>query len=271
MSVWSVQRHGFGRRGPLEIKVLGASGSEVAGHLCPAFAIDGKILLDAGTVAVSLNIREERELGHVLLSHAHFDHIKGLPFFLENHVTRQTGCTVTVMSGREVIEDLRANILNDRIWPDFTRIPTPEAPAARYAIIRPNSAEVIDGYRVTAERVSHTVYAYGYIVEDADGKVLAYTGDTGPTDLFWKQVNRFRVDCLIAEASFPNRMEDAALRSGHLTPSLLRRELGKINDPPRKIFLVHAKPQYEAEIAQELRGLGRNDIRFLRHGEILTF
>jgi ribonuclease BN (tRNA processing enzyme) len=239
----------------------------VAGHRCPAFAVDGKLLLDAGTVGVSLTISEEQEIRHILLTHAHFDHIKGLPFFLDNLVSRETGCSVTVMGAREVLDDLRANILNDRIWPDFSRIPTPDAPVVRYAVIRPDSPQGINGYKVAAEKVSHTVVAYGYILEDAEGKVLAYTGDTGPTDLFWKKLSGYRVGCLIAETSFPNRLEDTALRSGHLTPSLLRRELGKMREPPSRIFLMHAKPQYQPEIERELRELGREDIRFLKAGE----
>ena len=99
----------------MEIKVLGASGSEVPGHNCPAFLIDGKILLDAGTVAISLNIREEHGLQTILLTHAHLDHIKGIPFLLDNLVIRNTGNTITVMSGKDVLHDLRKNIFNDRI------------------------------------------------------------------------------------------------------------------------------------------------------------
>jgi ribonuclease BN (tRNA processing enzyme) len=261
--------HDTVRQDVLKIKVLGASGSEVGGHLCPAFAVDGKLLLDAGTVGVSLNINEEKEIRYILLTHAHFDHIKGIPFLLDNLVSRGTHCSVTVMGAREVIEDLRAYILNDRIWPDFSRIPTPDAPVVRYAILRPDVTVTVDGYRITAEKVSHTVCAFGYILEDATGSVLAYTGDTGPTDLFWKKSNHFRVDCLIVETSFPNRMEDEALRSGHLTPSLLRREIGKMNRPPPKILLIHAKPQYHPEIEKEIRELGRDDIRFLKAGEVL--
>jgi len=75
----------------LKIKVLGSAGSEVPGHNCPAFLIDGKILLDGGTIALSLNIREEHSLGWILLTHAHLDHIKGIPFLLDNLVTRSTG------------------------------------------------------------------------------------------------------------------------------------------------------------------------------------
>lgn len=251
------------------IKVLGASGSEVPGHYCPALSVDGKILLDAGTIGISLNISEENRIRHILLSHVHFDHIKGIPFLLDNLVVRETGSTVTVMSGKEVIDDLRQNIFNDRIWPDFTRIPSPDTPVLRFRIVRPGSTETIDGYRVTAEKVNHTVPSYGYILENGEGKAIAYTGDTGPTDLFWEKMEMFPVNCLIVETSFPNRMESTALQSGHLTPSLLGKEIAKMKAPPPRIYLTHVKPQYQPEIEKEISAIGRRDIRFLIKGEIL--
>ncbi len=254
----------------MTIKVLGASGSEVPGHYCPAFVIDGKILLDAGTIGISLNINEENAIRYILLTHAHFDHIKGIPFLLDNLVVRETGNTVTVVSAPEVIDDLKRNIFNDRIWPDFTRIPTPEAPVLRYREIFPGQEETIDGYRVTAERVSHTVPSYGFILEKEGGKTIAYTGDTGPTDLFWKRVGTRNVGCLIVETSFPNRMEQIALQSGHLTPSLLKKEIAKMKSPPPRIFLIHAKPQHQQEIEREVPEIGCGDIRFLVKGEVLT-
>jgi len=136
----------------VRIKVLGASGTEVPGHNCPAFLIDGKILLDAGTIAVSLNIREEHSLKWILLTHAHLDHIKGIPFLLDNLVTRSTGNTITVLSGKDVLDDLRKNIFNGRIWPDFTRIPSPEHPSLKYLPLRTTRPVEIDDYKVTMRK-----------------------------------------------------------------------------------------------------------------------
>ena len=84
----------------MRIKVLGSAGSEVPGHNCPAFLIDGKILLDGGTIALSLNIREEHSLGWILLTHAHLDHIKGIPFLLDNLVTGAPGTPSPSPAGR---------------------------------------------------------------------------------------------------------------------------------------------------------------------------
>ena len=254
----------------MHIKVLGSSGSEVAGHRSPAFLVDGESLLDAGTIGLSMNIREEQRIRRIILTHAHFDHIKGIPFMIDNLVTRGTGNTVTVISAREVIRNLKANIFNDKIWPDFTKIPTPDAPVLRFQTVRPSREERIDGYRLVMIRVNHTVPAYGIILIGPGGEGIAYTGDTGPTDRFWKKVDRYRVKHLIAESSFPNRLEELALKTGHLTPALLQKEIAKMKNPPPKIYLMHAKPQYFPEIEKEIQGIARNSIRYLKEGEVLT-
>jgi ribonuclease BN (tRNA processing enzyme) len=251
------------------IKVLGAAGSEVPGHNCPAFLVDEKFLLDAGTVALALNIREERTLRWILLSHVHLDHIKGIPFLLDNLVSRSTGNTITVIGGKEVIGDLKKNIFNNRIWPDFTRIPSPEQPSLRYKTIGTARPCEIDGYTITMERVDHTVPAYGYIIEDPEKTAIAYTGDTGPTDRFWKRMADHDVKLLITETSFPNRMEKLALASKHLTPALLGKEIGKMSPLPQRICIMHLKPQFLQEIESEIRALGHDNIGFLKDGELI--
>jgi len=251
------------------IKVLGSAGSEVPGHNCPAFLVDGKFLLDAGTVALALNIREERSLRYILLTHAHLDHIKGIPFLLDNLVSRETGNTVTVLGGKEVLGDLKRNIFNGRIWPDFTRIPSPDAPSLRYRTLTRSRSCRIDGYTIAMEKVDHAVPANGYVVEDPEGKAIAYTGDTGPTGRFWERMSAFDVQVLITESSFPDRMEKLALASGHLTPSLLGKEIGKMSRPPGRILIMHLKPQFLSEIQKELRALGDDRIGFLKDGDVI--
>ena len=253
----------------MKIKVLGASGSEVPGRGCPAFLVDESILLDAGTIGLALNTREENNLKHILLTHAHLDHIKGIPFLLDNLNIRQTGKTVTVLSGEEVIEDLKSNIFNDKIWPDFTKIPSPEKPVLRYRVMRPSRPAEINGYRVFLQRVHHTVPAYGYMIEQGNGKAIAYTGDTGPTDRFWRMISSHDVQCLIVDVSFPDRLQDLALRSGHLTPALLDEEIAKMSPRPPRIFVMHIKPQYSPEIEKEIMALPHNGLELLQEGKIL--
>ena len=254
----------------MKIKVLGASGSEVPRRNCPAFLVDARILLDAGTIGVSLNISEETGIDSILLSHAHFDHIKGIPFLLDNRVIRDAEKRITVMTGEDVIRDLRTNIFNDRIWPDFTQIPTPDRPVLKFGTLVPGRRVLVDGFHVTMERVNHTVPSYGFVVENSAGEAIAYTGDTGPTDLFWTSLNGVKARALIVETSFPNRMEELALKSGHLTPALLEKEIAKISPAPPMILLMHAKPQYQAEIERDVQSLRNHTIRFLLEGETFS-
>lgn len=251
------------------LKVLGAAGSEVPGHNCPAFLVDEKFLLDAGTIALALNIREERTLRWILITHVHLDHVKGIPFLLDNLVSRESGTTITVLGAEDVVDDLRKNIFNDRIWPDFTKIPSAERPSLRYKVIGTDVPCEIDGYTISMERVDHIVPAYGYIVEDPSKTAVAYTGDTGPTDRFWERMAAHDVKALITETSFPNRMEKLALASKHLTPALLGKEIAKMSRPPQKIFVMHLKPQFLQEIEAEIRALGNDNIGFLKDGDLL--
>ena len=119
------------------------------------------------------------------------------------------------------------------------------------------------------ERVDHTVPAYGYIVEDPGKTAIAYTGDTGPTDRFWKRMADHDVKVLITETSFPNRMEKLAMASKHLTPALLGKEIGKMSRPPRQIRIMHLKPQFLQEIESEILALGHDNIGFLKDGEVI--
>jgi ribonuclease BN (tRNA processing enzyme) len=253
----------------LRIRVLGSAGSEVPGHNCPAFLIDDAILLDAGTVALSLNIREERRLRWIFITHAHLDHIKGIPFLADNLLTRNTGEPVTLLSGKDVLDNLRKNIFNDEIWPDFSALPSPKRPVLRYRTVYTSRPLELDGYKITMERVHHTVPAYGFIVERRRNKAIAYTGDTGPTERFWKRMAACNVKHLIMETSFPNRLEKVALASGHLTPALLGREIAKMPRVPKKIFIMHVKPQFRDEVEKEIDALGRGNIEFLTDGEVI--
>lgn len=59
------------------------------------------------------------------------------------------------------------------------------------------------------------------------------------------------------------------LMTGHLTPSLLEREVAKMSRPPEMIFIMHLKPQFLQEIEAEIQALGHNDIESLKDGKMI--
>src|SRR5919198_5210326 len=116
----------------MRIEVLGCHGGDVPNLRLPTFLVNGQLLLEAGSVSGALPLERQVAIEHVLVSHAHLDHVVGLAFLVDNiqSAARRTAA-VTTASLAPVIDDLRAHCFNNRLWPDFTVLPTPEAPVLR--------------------------------------------------------------------------------------------------------------------------------------------
>jgi len=250
------------------LRVLGSAGAEFPGFKPPGFLIDDTLLLDAGTIGAALTEEEQWAIRHIFITHCHLDHVRGIPFFADNIVMKNQPHNVQVLASREILGTLKSHILNDLVWPDFSRIPNPEAPILSYREIESGAELQLDGYMVTACGVSHSVPAQGYIVRKG-GQALLYTGDTGPTEAIWRHA--VRLSAMVVEVSFPNEMEQMALLTGHLTAKLLSEELGKVGALPPLILVTHPKPQFYQAIREELAALGVPGLELLRDGNRYEF
>lgn len=254
----------------MKIKILGASGAEFPGHNPPAYLINQHLLLDAGTLGAVLEEEAQWKVRHVLLSHAHLDHIRAIPFLADNIIIKNKGHHITVISIPEVLKELKNHILNGTVWPDFTSIGK-KGPVVRFKELKPEEEIKINSLNIIGVPVNHSVPALGFVIKEVKrGKkisLLIYTGDTGPTERIWQYCNG--ADLLISEVSFPNRLSRLAEQTGHLTPELLKKELKKIQRLPQRILLTHPKPQYLGIIQRELKSLRIKGLRFLKEGEEL--
>jgi cAMP phosphodiesterase len=193
----------------------------------------------------------------------------GIPFLADNLIFRKKEHRVNILSIPSVIKTIRKSLLDGSIWPDFTVIPNRHAAILNLIELRGGHSVKRRGYTITPYPVSHSVPATGYLVEDSKGRRFLYTGDTRPTETIWGKLREKQLHCLIIETSFPNRMEEIAIRTGHLTPRLLGKELQKIENEPEKIFVTHLKPPYFNTIRKELQKLKIKNLKLLRYGEII--
>lgn len=251
----------------MQIKVLGASGAESPGHNPPSLLLDDRILFDAGSLTHVLDLKGQLKIDDIFITHAHLDHITGIPFLAENVVFAKRISPIRVFSIPPVVRAIKRHILNGSIWPDFAAIPNARHPVLNLIELKTGLPIRIRSYSITPHEVNHSVPAVGYLVEDRRKRRLFYTGDTGPSKDLWSRIGRRQLHCLIIEVSFPNRMEKMAIKTRHLTPRLLKRELSKIKQVPERILITHLKPKYAQTIKTELQRLRIKNLKLLRDEE----
>jgi cAMP phosphodiesterase len=251
------------------IKAGGCYGSELPGYHSAGFLVNGRVLLEGGTVTSTFTMDEQLAITDVLVSHTHLDHIKELAFLADNRAGRSARPFV-VTGVRPIVEGVRRGLFNDRLWPDFSRIPSRTKPTVAYRVIAPGRYARVGGLDVKPVAVEHAADATGYILREP-GVSVVYTGDTGPTRAIWKAARALPdLKAVIVEASFPNGMEDVAIASGHLTPALLDEQLDLLGRPEVAVYVVHMKPLYLEQILAELRGAMRHQVQTVHQGRTYT-
>jgi ribonuclease BN (tRNA processing enzyme) len=236
----------------MKLRIIGCHGGESPKHLTTCFRIDEHILLDAGAVTRGLEVSEQLKIDHIVISHSHLDHIKDLAILADNVIGGRKG-PVTVHCSPDTAEVLTRFYFNNRTWPDFTRIPTPDNPVIRIEVFETGRPFKFGGYTFDTVKVNHPVHCVATFVSSSKG-TLVYSGDTGATEELWPKINAVKnLKGFIYEVSFPNEMPELAQVSGHLTPQTMAEELRANYRQPASvpIFIYHLKPPtYDVTLKQ---------------------
>lgn len=255
----------------MRLRVLGCSGGIGGRHLrTTSFLVDSDILLDAGTGVGDLSLAELSLVDHIFITHSHLDHVTSIPFVVDT-VGGMRARPINVYASRATIEIMRNHLFNWAIWPDFSEIPSPDAPFMRYHEIEVGHAITIAGREITPLPANHTVPAVGYHL-DSGKSSLVFTGDTGPNNALWKVVNRIRnLKYLIVETAFSNKERQLAEVSKHLCPETLAEELAKL-ERSADIYVTHLKPGEIELTMQEIEECaGEFRPRMLQNNQVFEF
>ena len=232
--------------------------------------IDDDVLLDAGTGIGDLSLGDLRSIRHVFLTHAHLDHVAGLPMLVDCIFDENVDVPVTVYGRADTLEAIQKHLFNWVIWPDFGKLPTEENPILRYRVCDPGDTISIGHRDFHAVDVLHSVPALGYMVQNSGG-VFAVSGDTQTNETLWPVLNKcddLRV--LVIEVSFPDEREQLATESGHYCPRTMCRDLARLQHDP-EIWLTGMKPGDEETIlGQVLEAAPGKNIRMLSRGTVIT-
>ncbi|HXN32791.1 MAG TPA: 3',5'-cyclic-nucleotide phosphodiesterase [Polyangiaceae bacterium] len=242
----------------MDLRVIGCHGGETPKHRTSAFVVDERVAIDAGALTSGLELKAQCALEAVLVSHAHLDHIRDLATIADNR--SQNGADPLVIAGtKHTLLALKKHFFNNLLWPDFSTIPSRRGATIRYLELTPERSVAIAGFEVRAVRVNHTIDCCAFILRSGN-RVLAYSGDTGPTDRLWQVLEATEgLKALLMEVSFPNGEGRLARVSGHHTPETLARDLKKLpGSKELPTLLYHIKPSFQAKVEREcarLRGL----------------
>ena len=259
----------------MKVRVLGCSGAIAKNCRTTSFLLDRDVLIDAGTGVGDLTLEEMRDIDHVVLTHSHLDHVAALPLMVDSVGALRTR-PLQVHGLPETVDALKAHIFNDVIWPDFSRIPTPDQPFIQFNVMAVGDVLQFGDKAVEVLPAVHSVPAVGIAATGGKG-YWVFSGDTGPNPAFWARVNQLPVTALVIETAFSNREHRLAQLSLHLSPAMLAEEIANIAGDRRfPIYITHTKPAATELIMQEIEVFnqqdggdqaGLYDIRWLRAGK----
>ncbi len=148
------------------------------------------VIIDAGTGLRALGQKLARESGgiggrhHILLSHVHWDHIQGLPFFEPAYIPGTHVEVYSLLTAADELQQVIGGITRHEFFP----VPLEAVPAEfHFHEVEPGKPITIGDVQVLPIALNHPFGSVGYRL-DADGTSVAYVSDTAPfTEVLHKQ------------------------------------------------------------------------------------
>ena len=235
----------LGVRGSIATPGMAAGGNTACVEVV---AGDTRIILDAGTGLRALgNERMAAGIRHstILLSHLHWDHVAGLPFFTPVYVP---GHRVEIASGPNGVmshDDAIRSLFRAPFFPvDFADL----RGAVTTRELRPNDTFQIGDITITMARLNHPDPVYGYRLEHG-GQSIVYATDTEHFACVDPTLAKLAAgaDILIYDAQYTPEEYPARVGWGHSTWQA-GAELARAAGVPQLVLFHHDPGRTDAQL-----------------------
>jgi cAMP phosphodiesterase len=195
--------------------------------------------------------------------------VGALPLFAVNITSNKSG-PVSIYAADVTLKALSDHLMNWVIWPDFTKIYNYGGkPVFKYVKLPKTGWTNVEGYKVKAVAVHHSIPAHGFIIGKGNS-YFVYTGDTKQTDAIWKEAAKLgkKLKSVMIEVAYPDSQRELAERSSHLVPQTLSDELAKLGGLKPKVYVMHMKPEFVGQIKAELRKIKGLEVIPMEEGRV---
>ncbi len=236
---------------------------------------DTKIIIDAGSGLRNLGqclllerFGAGRGTAHLLLSHFHWDHIQGLPFFSPAYIP---GNRLFIYAPRH---NFRTILERQQDTDNFPVALRDFRADIRFVDLNSDNAVTIGDVKVTWIKLNHPGDSYAYRLDSPNGSVVY------ATDCEYEVLNEDKIeeysrffsacDVLIFDAMFAPGVEENRRGWGHSTAVMGVKVALKAK--ARKLVLYHHEPNYDDVTIERICREARESTGCLRSGalEIVT-
>lgn len=253
----------------MKVRVIGCHGGVAPGYQTTCYFLNDEVLIDCGSACSSLTPKEQACITDIFITHPHLDHIKDICFILENTFHPEKP-SLNLRSTEAILNDIHKHLLNNVLWPDFSKIYLDEKrskPAAKFIPL--NGPVTVSNLSFSAFSVNHPGHAVGYLVEEGDQQVI-FTGDSGPCPPIWKVANECKnLKAIFTEVSFPSRLDGLARAAGHFTLEQLLADLKQLKHSHVPIYISHFKPPYLDELLEEFHRLNPGSLHLMHQNDVI--
>ena len=218
---------------------------------------DTLLILDAGTGIRALGATLESCRATILLTHYHWDHIQGLPFFQPAY---DPSSVIRIFGPEFEGTGPERYIADQMIHPYFPAVAS-ELAACRDLAVAPSTPFTVGAATIRTARVSHPGVTLGYRVEEA-GRTLVYISDNEPDLATPEQMAGMLqlaagADILLHDCQYFDSEYSSKRGWGHSTPRQAVR-LARAAEV-RHLVLFHHDPAHTDQqietLASQARGL----------------